>query len=107
MEEATTTRLHFLQAGKTFQGTGGLCQTETQAHPALGGLGAKSRSGGKPPVRRAGLCPDRIALRCGPKETTMGEPLIRSERAGDGIAVLTLDDPPANTYSYEMMRQLD
>jgi len=26
---------------------------------------------------------------------------------GDGIAVLTLSDPPANTYSYEMMRQLD
>ena len=24
-----------------------------------------------------------------------------------GIAVLTLDDPPANTYTYEMMRQLD
>jgi enoyl-CoA hydratase/carnithine racemase len=25
----------------------------------------------------------------------------------EGIAVLTLNDPPANTYSYEMMRQLD
>jgi enoyl-CoA hydratase/carnithine racemase len=25
----------------------------------------------------------------------------------DGIALLTLNDPPANTYSYEMMRQLD
>jgi len=24
-----------------------------------------------------------------------------------GIAILTLNDPPANTYSYEMMRQLD
>src|SRR5918998_281278 len=24
-----------------------------------------------------------------------------------GVALLTLDDPPANTYSYEMMRQLD
>ena len=24
-----------------------------------------------------------------------------------GVAVLTLDDPPANTYTYEMMRQLD
>lgn len=23
------------------------------------------------------------------------------------IAVLTLDDPPANTYTHEMMRQLD
>ncbi|MEX2272740.1 MAG: enoyl-CoA hydratase/isomerase family protein [Vicinamibacterales bacterium] len=25
----------------------------------------------------------------------------------DGVAVLTLHDPPANTYSYEMMRELD
>src|SRR5215213_7087096 len=25
----------------------------------------------------------------------------------DAVAVLTLDDPPANTYSYEMMQQLD
>jgi len=25
----------------------------------------------------------------------------------EGVAVLTLDDPPANTYSYEMMQQLD
>src|SRR5688500_647490 len=25
----------------------------------------------------------------------------------DGVAVLTLNDPPANTYSYEMMRELD
>lgn len=25
----------------------------------------------------------------------------------DGIATLTLNDPPANTYSYEMMRELD
>lgn len=27
--------------------------------------------------------------------------------AQDGIAVLTLDDPPANTYTYEMMQDLD
>jgi enoyl-CoA hydratase len=26
---------------------------------------------------------------------------------GDGIAVFTLDDPPANTYTHEMMKQLD
>ncbi|HEX8557185.1 MAG TPA: enoyl-CoA hydratase/isomerase family protein [Pyrinomonadaceae bacterium] len=32
--------------------------------------------------------------------------LVRYE-ARDGVAVLTLNDPPANTYSYEMMRQLD
>jgi enoyl-CoA hydratase len=28
-------------------------------------------------------------------------------RVEDGIAVLTLNDPPANTYSYEMMQELD
>jgi enoyl-CoA hydratase len=28
-------------------------------------------------------------------------------RARDGVAVFTLDDPPANTYTYAMMRQLD
>jgi len=27
--------------------------------------------------------------------------------AAEGVAVLTLSDPPANTYSYEMMRELD
>jgi enoyl-CoA hydratase/carnithine racemase len=32
--------------------------------------------------------------------------LVRYD-ANDGIAVLTLDDPPANTYTYEMMQQLD
>ena len=26
---------------------------------------------------------------------------------GDGIAVVTLNDPPANTYSYELMQRLD
>ena len=25
----------------------------------------------------------------------------------DKVAILTLDDPPANTYTHEMMRQLD
>jgi len=28
-------------------------------------------------------------------------------QVGNGIAVLEMDDPPANTYTYEMMRQLD
>jgi len=32
--------------------------------------------------------------------------LVRYE-ARDGVAVLTLDDPPANTYTYELMQQLD
>jgi len=37
----------------------------------------------------------------------MGETLVEYERGDDGVAVLTLVAPPANTYSYEMMRQLD
>jgi enoyl-CoA hydratase len=28
-------------------------------------------------------------------------------RVDQGVAIFTLNDPPANTYSYEMMRQLD
>jgi enoyl-CoA hydratase/carnithine racemase len=32
--------------------------------------------------------------------------LVRYE-VRDGVAYLTLDDPPANTYTHEMMRQLD
>ena len=36
----------------------------------------------------------------------MPEPLVNT-RTQDGIAILELSDPPANTYSYEMMRQLD
>lgn len=30
-----------------------------------------------------------------------------SYTVADGVAVITLNDPPANTYSYEMMRELD
>src|SRR5262245_35874116 len=37
----------------------------------------------------------------------MGETLVRYERGEDGVALLTLAAPPANTYSYEVMRQLD
>lgn len=36
----------------------------------------------------------------GPKE-------LIQYRAEGGVAVVQLDDPPANTYSYEMMQQLD
>ncbi len=37
----------------------------------------------------------------------MSDELVRYEAGDDGVAVLTLTNPPANTYSYEMMRQLD
>ncbi|MGA9522910.1 MAG: enoyl-CoA hydratase-related protein [Myxococcaceae bacterium] len=34
-------------------------------------------------------------------------PQLVEYEARDGIALITLSDPPANTYSYAMMRQLD
>ena len=37
----------------------------------------------------------------------MTDTLIDYRKEPDGIAVITLTAPPANTYSYEMMRQLD
>ena len=37
---------------------------------------------------------------------TQNKQLIRY-RAEDGVAVIELNDPPANTYSYDMNRQLD
>ncbi|HEY3037355.1 MAG TPA: enoyl-CoA hydratase/isomerase family protein [Pyrinomonadaceae bacterium] len=40
------------------------------------------------------------------QETTSTGDLVRFQ-VQDGIAVLTLNDPPANTYSYEMMQVLD
>ena len=35
------------------------------------------------------------------------EPSLVQYETGDGIAVLTLNDPPANTYTHEMMQALD
>ena len=37
---------------------------------------------------------------------TTGKQLVRCHNDA-GIAVITMDDPPANTYTYEMNRQLD
>src|SRR5712691_12059568 len=37
----------------------------------------------------------------------MRERKLIEYRASEGVAILTLNDPPANTYSYEMMQQLD
>jgi len=36
----------------------------------------------------------------------MSDALVSYE-VSDGVAILTLTDPPANTYSYDMMRRLD
>jgi len=41
---------------------------------------------------------------------TMTEPQVKALvhfRAEDGLGIIELDDPPANTYTHEMMRQLD
>lgn len=40
-------------------------------------------------------------------EVTKMERDLIQYRAQDGVAFLTLNDPPANTYSYEMMQSLD
>src|SRR5436190_7151870 len=37
----------------------------------------------------------------------MTERKLLEYTSSEGVAVLTLNDPPANTYSYEMMQQLD
>jgi enoyl-CoA hydratase/carnithine racemase len=39
--------------------------------------------------------------------TKPSEKTLVEYRVVNGVAVLTLNDPPANTYSYAMMRQLD
>ena len=41
------------------------------------------------------------------EEAKKADDVLVHFRAKDGIAVVTLDDPPANTYTYAMMRQLD
>lgn len=41
------------------------------------------------------------------EEAKTGDDVLVHFRAKDGVAVFTLDDPPANTYTYAMMRQID
>ncbi|MFZ0211423.1 MAG: enoyl-CoA hydratase-related protein [Candidatus Acidiferrales bacterium] len=41
-----------------------------------------------------------------PEQGADGKQLVKY-RVDDGIAIVELDDAPANTYTYEMMRQLD
>ena len=51
------------------------------------------------------ILPDKSSFAAS-RHLTMTYTRIRYDVA-DGVAVLTLDDPPANTYSYEMMREID
>jgi enoyl-CoA hydratase len=39
--------------------------------------------------------------------TTPGDARLVEYRVEGGLAIMELNDPPANTYTYEMMRQLD
>lgn len=39
--------------------------------------------------------------------TTLAADSLVQLRTQDGVAIITLNDPPANTYSYEMMQRLD
>jgi enoyl-CoA hydratase/carnithine racemase len=51
-----------------------------------------------------------MATTAAPKKTTdaeAGTHRLVEYRVEDGLAILELNDPPANTYTYEMMRQLD
>ena len=51
-----------------------------------------------------------MATTAAPKKTTeaaSGAHRLVEYRVEDGLAILELNDPPANTYTYEMMRQLD
>jgi enoyl-CoA hydratase/carnithine racemase len=41
------------------------------------------------------------------QDTTEANGKLVQYHASEGIALLTLNDPPANTYSYEMMQELD
>src|SRR5574341_2206365 len=43
----------------------------------------------------------------GHKFTVTEHPDLVQFAVRDGVAIVTLNDPPANTYSYEMMQQLD
>ena len=40
-------------------------------------------------------------------ETVAGAKPLVQYRADGGVGIITMDDPPANTYTYEMNRQLD
>lgn len=48
----------------------------------------------------------KTVLQDTPSTTLAADSLVQL-RTQDGVALITLNDPPANTYSYEMMQQLD
>ncbi|HEV2879524.1 MAG TPA: enoyl-CoA hydratase/isomerase family protein [Candidatus Eremiobacteraceae bacterium] len=48
-----------------------------------------------------------MAIKVDSETKTDEKPLVTYRKDGEHIAIITLDDPPANTYTHEMMRALD
>jgi len=48
-----------------------------------------------------------MAIKVDSEPKTESKALVTYREEGEHIAVITLDDPPANTYTHEMMRELD
>ena len=48
-----------------------------------------------------------MAIKVDSEAATDRKPLVKYRKEGAHIAVIILDDPPANTYTHEMMRELD
>jgi len=48
-----------------------------------------------------------MAIKVDSETETQQNPLVKYRKEGEHIAIITLDDPPANTYTHEMMRELD
>ncbi len=48
-----------------------------------------------------------MAIKVDSETKTEQKPLVTYRKDGEHIAIITLDDPPANTYTHEMMRALD
>jgi enoyl-CoA hydratase len=48
-----------------------------------------------------------VAIKVDSEPQAKSESLVKYRKEGEHIAIVTLDDPPANTYTHEMMRELD
>jgi enoyl-CoA hydratase len=48
-----------------------------------------------------------MAIKVDSEPKTDSKALVTYRKEGEHIAIITLDDPPANTYTHEMMRELD
>jgi enoyl-CoA hydratase len=58
-------------------------------------------------VQRVQMGDRSMATKVMAPQSASGERTLVKYEARDGIAILTLDDPPANTYTYEMFQQMD